>query len=70
VLIFFVGLFNSLQQNSAISIAGTLGGEFIGIFFVGTGASGTIICIFRFICLAAFPTNDKLGSKVFYFCTV
>lgn len=52
-LIFLLGLVNSLQSGSALALASILGGEYVGIFCVGTGFSGATICIFRMICLAS-----------------
>ena len=73
-LIFLLGIFSSLQQNSSLAIASILGKEYVAIFFAGTGFSGAIICIFRIICLATLKDNDtlsnihvKLGCLV-YFC--
>jgi hypothetical protein len=63
---FLLGLFNSFQQNSCIAIASILGGEAIGSFWIGTGFSGTIICIFRMICLATMPNNNALGCLLYF----
>jgi len=59
-----MGWFNGVQQNSSIGCAGILGGDVIGPFWIGTGFSGMIICIFRMICLASFPDKVGLGIQL------
>lgn len=55
-----MGVFGAFEQNSSIGMAGLLGGEYVNIFFLGTGMSGTIICLFRFVSLAAL--KDSPGA--------
>lgn len=60
-LIFVLGLINSFQSGTAIGIASVLGGEYVGIYCIGTGFSGAIICIFRMICLAVLKDDAALS---------
>lgn len=53
-----MGIFSSLQQNSSVGMSGILGPDYINVFFIGTGASGTIITIFRMISLAAIESDN------------
>ncbi|CAK72792.1 unnamed protein product (macronuclear) [Paramecium tetraurelia] len=58
--IFIMGIFSALQQNSSIGMSGILGPEYVNVFFIGTGASGTIITIFRLISLAAIDSEKSI----------
>ncbi|CAD8054442.1 unnamed protein product [Paramecium sonneborni] len=60
ITIFIMGIFSSLQQNSSIGMSGILGPEYVNVFFIGTGASGTIITIFRLISLAAINSEKSI----------
>ncbi|CAD8138706.1 unnamed protein product [Paramecium pentaurelia] len=60
ITIFIMGIFSSLQQNSSIGMSGILGPEYVNVFFIGTGASGTIITIFRLISLAAIDSEKSI----------
>ncbi|CAD8142943.1 unnamed protein product [Paramecium octaurelia] len=59
-IIFIMGIFSSLQQNSTIGMCGILGPDYVNVFFIGTGASGTIITIFRLISLAAIDSEKSI----------
>jgi equilibrative nucleoside transporter 1/2/3 len=39
-------------------MSGILGPDYVNIFFIGTGASGTIITLFRMVSLAAIPSEN------------
>ncbi|CAD8136157.1 unnamed protein product [Paramecium octaurelia] len=60
ITIFIMGIFSSLQQNSSIGMSGILGPEYVNVFFIGTGASGTIITIFRLISLAVIDSEKSI----------
>jgi hypothetical protein len=63
IVVFFIGVFNTMMQSSALAFAYIFTSEnFISMFFTGSGIAGTLICLMKCIFMGSI-NMDNSDSK-------